>query len=113
VVVAKEPLHLGDKIELIHLKMMAIPQVNMPVGAIKSVEEIKGKTLLQHVAMNEILGEKDVSTAVSEQSVTARFKKDFAFTIGEDWLVAKLPDLTTGNKLDVLVTNPKVKSEAT
>jgi hypothetical protein len=55
----------------------------------------------------------DIAKNQDPNSITAQFEENFAFTMGEDWLVAKLPSLSRGDLVDVLVTNPKLVTDNT
>ncbi|NCP66871.1 hypothetical protein GW756_01020 [bacterium] len=90
-----------------------IPNKWLPEGSFENAEFLVGKTLVRSIVKNEVLVAADIALQQDPNSITAQFKEDFAFTIGEDWLVSKLPGLSKGDLIDVLVTNPKLSNDST
>lgn len=107
VVVATTNLAPGQSLEEGDLKLTKLPQAQMPAGSFEATKDLIGQTLIQQVAANEAIVLVDVSETQNPDSITAQFSNGHAFALGEDWLVSKLPALGAGDRVDVLVTNPK------
>ena len=107
-VVAKEDLRAPAVLTLDNLARIEVPQKWLPAGASGDFETYIGKTLLRDLVAYEPVLPSAVSLNQDPNSITAAFKKDFAFVIGEEWLVAQIPSLAEGDKIDVLAANPQV-----
>lgn len=113
VVVAKTDLAAPKTLEPSDLSLIQLPQKWVPTSAQTSVETLRGKTLRRSLEANEVLVKLDTQDDLNPDSVSAQFDQAFAFTLGEDWLVAKLPNLKPGDTVDILATNPEANTEAT
>lgn len=107
VVVATGSLDFPHRLTGDDLGIIVLPQKWVPVGSWSDTSELIGQTLLRSLEPYEVVVKADVHPDLDPKSVTAKFNEAFAFTIGEDWLVAKLPSLKDGDTIDVLATNPE------
>lgn len=95
------------------LAWVEVPAKWVPFSSYRNVSDLLGKTLRQNVSKNEVLVLADIAFKQDPNSITAQFTNGFAFSVGEDWLVSKLPPLSRGDLVDVLVTNPKLNTDST
>ncbi len=107
VVVATADVAAPHELTAEDLTTFKIPQRLVPAGVWTEPAELVGQTLLRSVVANEILVAADVHPDLDPKSISAKFEEAFAFSVGEDWLVAKLPNLRSGDTVDILASNPK------
>lgn len=110
---AKKDLNYPHVLTAEDLAWVEVPLKWAPQGSYKNVADLLGKTLRRDVVKNEVLVLADVVQKQDPNSITAQFTEGFAFSVGEDWLVSKLPSLSRGDLVDVLVTNPKLNTDST
>lgn len=107
VVVASTDLKAPHQLEASDLRTLEIPQQLQPAGTWTETKDLVGQTLLRSVVAQEILLPADVHPELDSKSISAKFTEAFAFSLGEDWLVAKLPNVRPGDMVDILASNPK------
>lgn len=109
VVVAKQDLSYPRILTMDDLTLIDVPQKWVPAGATPDPKNYEGKTLLRDLVAFEPILPAAVSSSQDPDSITAEFKRDFAFVVGEEWLVSKIPNLAAGDRVDVLASNPKAQ----
>ena len=107
VAVASGDLALWHVVKDTDVTLIDLPHKWRPPSAFSSSEAVVGQTLIQVVSAQEIIVQADVSKLQNPDSITAQFSDDFAFTVGEDWFVSKLPALVSGDRINVIAMNPK------
>lgn len=113
VLVAQVNLVAPVKLSQSDLRVISVPQKFLPQGTWAQPTDLVGQTLRRDVVANEIILPADVQPKLDPKSISAKFEEAFAFTVGEDWLVAKLPGLRPGDQVDILASNPEVGTDAT
>ncbi len=112
IVVAKQDLTYPRILTVNDLTLLEVPAKWRPKGATQDLKNAVGKTLLRDLVAFEFLLPSALSSSQDPDSITAEFKRDFAFVIGEEWLVSKIPSLAAGDRVDVLASNPKALEES-
>lgn len=107
IVVAKQDLIYPRVLTVNDLTLIEVPEKWRPKGATQDLKSAVGKTLLRDLVAFEPVLPTAVSSSQDPDSITAEFKRDFAFVVGEEWLVSKIPRLAAGDRVDVLASNPK------
>lgn len=113
VVAAKTDLAAPHKLSFTDLKVIEMPQKWVPISTWQDPSALVGQTLRRRLEANEVIVVADVQKHLDPNSITAQFKENLAFALGEDWLSAKLPNLKKTDKIDVLAANPKAGLEGT
>jgi len=113
VVAAQTNLAYPHTLSVPDLTLVEVPQRWVTATSWNRKEDLVGKTLRRNKEAFEVFTAEDVQADLNPKSVSAKFEEAFAFTIGEDWLAAKLPNLKGQDRVDILTANPEAGLEAT
>lgn len=113
-VVANETIPKGALITEDFLKMKTYEAHALPDGFKTDIMNIKGTHAVQEIPANSILTDSHVKRLVTNDSLALELDPDtVALTINEDWLESKFPKISKGDRVSVLVSNPKRDIEDT
>ena len=107
VVVAIKEIDGPKAIESSDIEVRKIPRRYLPSVFFTSLAEVEGNVLVPDAIPGEILLPSHFQGKLDPKSISAKFEDDYAFTLDEEWLVARLPQLRPNDRIDILVSNPK------
>ena len=113
VVIANGNLIGPKALETSDLRIKKIPKRYLPDVFFTEITDVANKVLIPDLVKGEILLPKHFQGKLDPESISARFEEQFAFTLDEEWLMARLPELRTNDRIDILVSNPKSNIDQT
>ncbi len=107
VVVAVKSIDGPKVIEASDVEVKKIPRRYLPETFFTSVEEVEGNVIVPDAIVGEVLLQKHFQGKLDPKSISAKFESDYAFTLDEEWLIARMPELRPNDRIDILASNPK------
>lgn len=111
VLVADDDILAPEEVTATQLRLKYFPRQDVPVNTFDQPDDIIGQTLIRDVVRNEILLPHHFQPNIDPESVSTKFAEFFAFSVNEDWLEGKLPNLMAHDRVDILVANPKSRDD--
>lgn len=107
-IVAKDEIARGVQIEEKHLDEGRFAYQQLPNGYFASEDELLGLFAVQTIPKNAIITTEDVKVFIQNDSMAVELSSDeVAFTIDASWLESKFPQVTKGDRVSILVSNPQ------
>ena len=108
VLVAKETVKSPQLVTQTLFKTSQIPRRYLPDQVFSDLESVQGFILVRDLQPNEVLVPSHLREGISKQSISHKIEGQYALSLDESWLVAKLPALKPQDRIDIMTTNPKV-----
>jgi len=107
VVVVRESLEAPLGLESSQIHQEKRPRKWVPEDALLGLDSVIGQTLLTHKSSGQILTALDLGPPINLESISAQFQDHVAFGMDESWFVSRLPEIRSGDGIDILTTHPK------
>ncbi|HEY5714275.1 MAG TPA: SAF domain-containing protein [Candidatus Gracilibacteria bacterium] len=105
-VIAEQDISSPKLIESEDLKLKGIPRKYLPRQFFLETESLTDQLLVQDLIEGEVLLPHHLKPKSDPNSISAKFENDYAFTLDEEWLIARLPQLKSKDHIDLIVSNP-------
>lgn len=107
-IVATDEIAKGTQIEEKHIVEGRFANQQLPNGYFATQDELIGLFAVQAVPKNAIITAEDVKMFIQNDSMAVELSSDeVAFTIDASWLESKFPQVTKGDRVSILVSNPQ------
>ncbi len=106
-VIATETIEKGTQITGDNIEIRSFERASLPEGFKADFTEVIDLYATQEIPKNGIISESDLRKVVSSDSLALNLdEEEVAFTIDGNWLESRLPKLSKGDSVNVLVSNP-------
>ncbi len=108
VIVATDEISKGTQIEKKHLTQGKFARQQLPSGYFSTNEELIGLFAVQTIPANAIITAEDVKIFIQNDSMAVELgENEVALTIDASWLESKFPQVTKGDRVSILISNPQ------
>ncbi len=113
VVIAAKNIPKNTKAQKDAFQFRKIRRDQIPGNAITNPQDIIGQTSLVDISQNQIIVSQFFKEITNPDSISAQIADNqVAISIGFDWLTAPIPDIKTGDVIDIIASEShKVKTE--
>ena len=113
VVVTRQDISAPSLINEQQVRLKPFPRKYLPDQFFKETRLTIGRLITQDVTKGEIITPHNFGPSGDPTSISAQFQEHFAFTLDEEWLIARLPELKPHDHIDILASHPKDPSQET
>ena len=107
-IVTTDEIAKGTQIEKKHLAQGRFAYQQLPNGYFSTNDELIGLFAVQTIPANAIITAEDVKIFIQNDSMAVELGEDeVALTIDASWLESKFPQVTKGDRVSILVSNPQ------
>jgi Flp pilus assembly protein CpaB len=106
VLIATRDLDPGMSIESDAIEVRSIPEILLPVGVLTEPDQASGRLVTAPIYAQELIHPNRLSGSGSSGLAALLPQGSFAMIIPTSWFVSPIPELSSGERLDLLVYAP-------